>query len=555
MKKRILTFVLSLVMILSCVTVSALAVEADNTWYGDGSATEYRIYDAADLLAFAAALKAGTTFDGKTVYLCNDVALTGENNYSATNKAYPFSGTFDGQGYVISGLSTTDNDYATGLIPYVADTATIQNVTIVNSNFKGTSNVSAVVGVYSASEKDATFTVKNVHVENTSVTGTVETAGIIGRMGNFTAIGTNVIMGNITFTSGSVTAVSHSGGIIGTVENRDNAYENGVKLTMDCIVASGIFTFTGTGTVASGCLIGDVAGFRSIDITNIYTGGSLTAEAGAAGVTPFVAYVETVNTSPVMDNDAEAVKSTLKISDGLATPELYNISHYLLVEDGAKSWGAVVTMKNTWNDISNLKEGLPGRKGPVHSNSQYPGTIDDYPAKADHQKTTDALQGAEGAKLFDGWMITGANSYPVPTANPARLLGYQSSYATDVKDDNNANETYSIRLIAALNDTFYTYAGFENITITYTDGNGQPVNVPKENYFCKYAYTSVIGTDKSGATQTYTASDYGADSLIALVITGIPENVTEFTVTVNPFVGNGDVSFAGLTKTVQISAQ
>ena len=106
-----------------------------------------------------------------------------------------------------------------------------------------------------------------------------------------------------------------------------------------------------------------------------------------------------------------------------------------------------------------------------------------------------------------------------------------------------------------MNDTFYTYAGFENITITYKDGNGSDVVVPKDDYTCKYAYNNVYGVDKNGVTQTYAASDYYADHLIALEITGIPESVTEFTITLNAFAGKDNVTFDGLTKTVQISAQ
>ena len=524
-------------------------IAPDSSWYNE-NATEYRIYDAADLLAFAKQLNVGTTFDDKTVYLCSDIALNRAISYSAVNKASPFSGIFDGQGYVISGLYTIDHENATGLIPYVANTATIQNVTIINSRFTGASNTSAVVGGYSATEANATFTMKNIHVENTEINGTTGTAGIIGEMGSFTATGVSVSMEDITFTGGSVIAVSHSGGIIGIVENRDQAYNNGVMLTMNRIVASGAFSFSGIGTVASGCLIGDVAGFRSINITNVYTDGSLTAQSGAAGVTPFVAYVETINTASIMTDDATAVRSTFHISNGLAAPDLYNVSHYLLVEDTAKSYSAVVTMTNMLNDTTKLKEGSPGRKGPVNADEKYPDANDLYPAAGDHKKTTADLIGKQ---LFDGWVITGENDYPVPTVRPVRLLGYQSSYKTDVTDVNDANETYSIRLIAALNDDFYTFAGFEKITISYTDENGDPIEVPKADYRCKYAYEMVYGVDQNGTTQIYAAEKYTADYLIALEITEIPENVTEFSVTLNAFAGKDDVTFDGITRILKIS--
>ena len=211
------------------------------------------------------------------------------------------------------------------------------------------------------------------------------------------------------------------------------------------------------------------------------------------------------------------------------------------------------------NDIDKVTDGTsPSRKVNQGQNDIYPsGTIYSAGASTEniHKYYTADLQGENSGALFDGWMVADANSYPVPTVRPVRLIGYQSSYVTDVTDANNENETYSIRLIAALNDTFYTYAGFENITITYTDGEGNPVAVPKDDYRCKYAYNNVLGVDKNGNKQTYAASDYYAEHLIALVIKGIPENVTEFTITLNAFAGKDDVTFDGITRTVQISAQ
>lgn len=550
MKKRILTFVLSLVMILSCVTVSALAVEADNTWYGDGSATEYRIYDAADLLAFAAALKGGESFDGKTVYLCNDVVLNSgsaadwatnapKNVYDALNSSSRFSGTFDGQGYVISGLYTSGVK-DTGLIPYVRNTATIKNVTITNSYFAGTQYVSAVVAVYDADEK-ATFTMQNVHVVDTIINSSADRgAGILAFVYDCSATNVSVVMEDITFVGGSISAKRMSGGIIGTINNGGD-YNNGVALVMNRIVLDTDLTFgiSANFDVKSGSLIGNIAGFRSIDITNVFVGGSLTILVDANNYYRSTAilfgYLKTQNSNG----------SNINVTNALLAQTCTNVRAVLYCKGDTSEESAILKFENVYYDT----DVVDASKG-CNRVEQNPMDSDEIPETTGKSFAT--LKGTNAG--YTGWIAV-KDSYPVPTARPARLLGYQSSYATDVTDDNNANETYSIRLIAALNDTFYTYAGFENITITYTDSNGQPVNVPKENYFCKYAYTSVIGTDKSGATQTYTASDYGADSLIALVITGIPENVTEFTVTVNPFAGNGDVSFAGLTKTVQISAQ
>ena len=525
----------------------------DEDW-GEVNENEYRIYDAADLLAFAKELREGNTFEGTTVYLCNDIALNTGTVYSAASdeqKANPFSGTFDGQSYVISGLTTYDTEgHATGLIPYVADTALIQNVTIINSSFTGTACSSAVVGSYSASQKDAVFTMKNVHVENTSVTGISGTAGILGMMGSFTATGVKVNMEDITFTDGSVTAEHSSGGIIGEILNEEgNDYANGVTLTMNRIVSSAAMSFTGyvanapygdttANCVKAGSLIGAVAGFLSIKISNIFIGGSIEVPSNTVGSTPFIGYIEAINTANVK-NDNATTNSILTIDRALATPTMKNLHAWLYVKENSKKWAPTVQMTNILQDKS---------KGTPTSRKVYNSGADQFPAvETDHKFATNDLIGKQ---FFDGWVVADENSYPVPTVRPVRLVGYQSSYTTDVtkggKDD------YSIRLIATLNDAFYDYAGFENITITYKDGNGKPVEVPKADYRCKYAYHSVIGVDQNGNKQTYAAEDFEADCLIALEITGIPKGVTEFTVTLNAFAGKDGVSFAGITRTVSV---
>ena len=583
MKKRILTFVLSLVMILSCVVSSALVVSADDkvtateNWYTDAD-TLY-IKNASDLLAFAAALSSNKEFEGKTVYLCNDIVLNETddalklidstaanvyNSFAGNSKAGWFAGTFDGQGYVISGLYFKGDYASAGLIPYARDNATIKNVTIKNSYFESTrsrttsstnSIISAVTGQYKATQNDARFTVANVHVEDTYVIGNCCVGGILGSVVETTNTGMKIAMDNVTFNGGKVKGGCESGGILGRIYNT-KGYNCGVTLTMNKIVLDStvefIYNRTDVATFRTGGVIGYVSGFRQIDMKDIMVGGSLKNDKNGYEVSSGSALLvgelrSNDNTKTTVEG--ATVYSQLNISNVLTSATMENVEAYWISKKET-SEGPHITMEDIYSvkpdtvtDVSSITTVKN-----IHSNDRCPNASDCIKTKAE-------LQGKNSVARFDGWMVTDENSYPVPNAYPARLLGYQSSYATDVKDDNNANETYSIRLIAALNADTYTFAGFENITITYTDGNGQPVNVPKENYFCKYAYTSVIGTDKTGAEQTYTASDYGADSLIALVITGIPENVTEFTVTVKPFAGNDNGSFAGLTKTVQISAQ
>lgn len=53
-------------------------ITADTSWYGDGTATEFSLADAGDLLGFADLVNNGTTdFSGKTVKLTADIDMTG----------------------------------------------------------------------------------------------------------------------------------------------------------------------------------------------------------------------------------------------------------------------------------------------------------------------------------------------------------------------------------------------------------------------------------------------------------------------------------------------
>ena len=97
--------------------VETWADHADTSWFGDGSAAEYRITTAAQLAGLAKLVNednVGGKFDGKVIYLENDLDLTGYewvsigwngwDDYIYGRKYGKFSGTFDGQGHVVRNL-------------------------------------------------------------------------------------------------------------------------------------------------------------------------------------------------------------------------------------------------------------------------------------------------------------------------------------------------------------------------------------------------------------------------------------------------------------------
>ena len=171
--KKVLATILALVMALS-VTATAWATEGG---------TE----------SGAVAEKGGTTYtdlhqaleeakNGGTVKLLRDVELT-DTWTPVGDSSTPFKGTFDGDGYTITGLKITSGSYI-GLFGYVGEGATIKNVNLVGASVSGESRVGALIGRIVG---DAT--VSNCSVDSASkvVGDGSNTGGLIGEaIGNIT---------------------------------------------------------------------------------------------------------------------------------------------------------------------------------------------------------------------------------------------------------------------------------------------------------------------------------------------------------------------------------
>ena len=129
MKKKVLSLLLTLCLAMTFVPMAAFAEgtsvdnwdgSADMSWYTSApDASEYRISTAEQLAGLAQLVNAdpGTTnFAGKTIYLENDLDLSGHEWISIGTvlggdcPVYSFCGVFDGQGHVISNLYSHESD-------------------------------------------------------------------------------------------------------------------------------------------------------------------------------------------------------------------------------------------------------------------------------------------------------------------------------------------------------------------------------------------------------------------------------------------------------------
>ena len=169
MKKqlKILSLIMAMIIMLGtfCVVTfaegeaSTATVTPDTSWYLEKSQNKVAtLRDAADLLGFAKLVNEEIElFDGWTIKLGKDIVF---NEGKASDWAagtstpanvwtpiYGFFGTFDGQGYTISGLYFNDATAKGAGLFSMADGATIKNVSVVNSYFCCLMQIGGIVAV------------------------------------------------------------------------------------------------------------------------------------------------------------------------------------------------------------------------------------------------------------------------------------------------------------------------------------------------------------------------------------------------------------------------
>lgn len=235
----------------------------------------YQVADAFQLFWFAGLVN-GTLTDGTeqntsaSAVLTADIELSGETWTPIGSESTPYTGTFDGQGYTISGMTIENAESYSGLFGNV--TGTVKNFTVTGSiTITGDETVSRVGGaVGSLGIKTAGGTVSGVtsDVDITVSAGNDHIGGVVGSMpeNSSPTVENCVYTGdiNITVAAGSVA------GIVGYI--RTGTIQN-------CANQGGINT-GGNGSV------GGILGYCNngeIYIRNCYNSGSIAAK-GTANV-------------------------------------------------------------------------------------------------------------------------------------------------------------------------------------------------------------------------------------------------------------------------------
>ncbi len=224
------------------------------------------ISDEESLFWFAQQVNVrGNTFDGKTVSLAADIALTAKWTPVGVSVAKSFQGTFDGKGHAITGMKVSGayQAYGYGFFKLVIS-ATVKNVTFTQAEVKGEySNVVGCVAGYSYGSS----TFENVHVTNSLVyafgkvggfVGMAEDAGATTTFRNCSVEATTIhggynvagfcglVMGTCAFSGSSLTDVTP------VVDEDSQGFGKVVELDTTVVCDGSVATCAGKGTSIKG---------------------------------------------------------------------------------------------------------------------------------------------------------------------------------------------------------------------------------------------------------------------------------------------------------------
>ena len=237
MKKKLLSLMLALCLVMALVPMTAFAEgtsvdnwdgTADTSWYTDHKTdTEYHFTTAEQLAGLAQLVNDKTesvSFEGKTIYLDNDLDLSGcqwTPVGNGSNFGRYFAGTFDGQYHKITNLhhhSTGDELIRNGLFGVVSDGGTLKNLLVIDADI-ASNDGSLIAGILADWVDGGT-------VENCYTSGKIENnvgdkfvGGLIGQCTGSTQVKGCGSDATVISTESDEDHVDTVGGLIGQWEN------------------------------------------------------------------------------------------------------------------------------------------------------------------------------------------------------------------------------------------------------------------------------------------------------------------------------------------------
>ena len=239
-------------------TVSLAA--AKDLGYTIESNGSYTVTSADGLMNIAKLVNGGKT--DINITLTADIDLTGKNwTPIGTSFSNKYTGTFDGGGHTIKGLTVTTNDQFVGLFGSIGYAGTVKNVMM--EDVQITSNRSSGFAGGVAGYSDGT--IENCSVSG-SVSGTVYVGGVVGAQWE----------GSITGCSSSATVkgMVHVGGVVGQTNG-------GATLTACYATGNVTLEIDPRKNIAGGSLVGFNGGSRGL--LACYATGNVTSTGSSTG--------------------------------------------------------------------------------------------------------------------------------------------------------------------------------------------------------------------------------------------------------------------------------
>ena len=278
----------------------------DESWYNETD-TEFVIRSEDELYGLASLLKKETDFTNKVIVLGNDIVVNDgtvvewkDNSFKKLRKwtpigtsEHPFTGTFDGNNYTISGIYLDSSENGEGLFGYTATGSTIKNLQLKESYIASTSKyVGSIVGSCGGN-------ILNVS-SNTQIAGSGEyvggIAGVISSMND-------VLIQNCSY-EGKLNAKQYAGGLVASVQQGNvtidssyfdgdldatGHYVGGIVASIDVANTTNFKKCYSAGNVSStsGVNIGGILGgiFRaaSVNMENCLNKASVSSSKGTVG--------------------------------------------------------------------------------------------------------------------------------------------------------------------------------------------------------------------------------------------------------------------------------
>ena len=223
--------------------------------YTEVSNGNYTVTSAEGLKNIAELVNGGKT--DINITLDKNIDLTGKEWTPIGTSSSSYTGTFDGGGHTITGLTVTGSDQYAGLFGYIDKVGTVKNVVLEDVQITSDNSSGYAGGVAG----DSWGTIENCSVSG-SVSGTTFAGGVVGSQWGGSITGCN--------SSATVKGVIFAGGIAG--ETNSGASLTGCYATGDVTVendgtnnshAGGVVGYNGGGTLTACYATGSVTGSGS----------------------------------------------------------------------------------------------------------------------------------------------------------------------------------------------------------------------------------------------------------------------------------------------------